>query len=188
MSKWDKIISSTNFIGLLIGLIYMLFIHKAEPATSTIKKETIKIYDSTKKVLIPKIPASLQTFCLVPVPLNVDTAAILRNFFAIYTYSQSLGDTTIRAELFDTISQNKILGRKFTYKLIQPIKTIESATITQIKSNQGLYLGGFVNTNLQSFGIGTKLSYQFKNNLMLGYDYDLVRKTHGLNLQKKIKW
>jgi len=190
MKNWEKLISSVNFIGLFVGLIYMLFFHSHEGAvnTNTIEKNTIKIYDSTKKVIVPKMPASLQTFCLVPVPMDVDTAAILRNFFAIYTYSQSIVDTNIHAELFDTISQNKILGRKLTYRLIKPVKTIESTTITIQPNYRGFYLGGFIDGNKTSFGIGPKISFNTKNNVQFGYDFDVLRNIHRVNLQKKINW
>lgn len=165
---------------------YDRFFSSAQVATNTITKSTIKIYDSTQKVIIPKQAPSIQTFCLVPVPMNVDTAEILRNFFAIYTYSQSIADSNITGSIVDTISQNRILGRKLTYRLIKPVLTIESTTITSVEKNSSFLLGGFSLVNKNQFAIGPQASVLFKNNLMVNAGYDFINRGIFFGAQIKL--
>ena len=90
-------------------------------------------------------------------------------FFASYTYSNIIQDTTLRATIFDSVSQNKIVGRRFTYNLLKPVRTIESTTITL--SPSGFYAGAFTSASREKFGFGPEVSYLNKNkNIHFGFD------------------
>ncbi len=63
------------------------------------------------------------------VPSDVDTAAILYNYFAIYLYNRHWNDSIIQVDLVDTITQNKISGSDFLkYKILRPQEVIINTT------------------------------------------------------------
>lgn len=179
-------------LQVLLAIAFALFIKfcsAPDQVTNTITKETTFIYDSTQKSIpVPQAPASVSVFT-VAVPVLVDTAEVLRRYFASYTYTQQIKDSSISAVIFDSVSQNRILKRKFEYKWLQPVRSIESTTITlPAKEKAGIYLGGFIDHDQMGFGAGPKISYQTKKNLVIGYDFEAFNKGHRISLQQKIKW
>lgn len=187
------ILNIINSIGIVVIAVLLVLARCVDEQHSgvanTIEKQTIKIYDSTKKVIIPEVPATLTSYCIVPMPVNVDTAEILKRFFAVHTYSQTFADSNIVANILDTICQNKISGRSFSYKWIKPLRIVESTSITiEAKPKSRLLLGFFVDGNAFNYGIGPKLSFQTKKNFQVGYDYDAIRKIHRVNLQQQLRW
>lgn len=87
----------------------------------------------------------------LPIPVNVDTAAIIRDYFTQYVASDTLIDTNLYALIIDTISGNRITGRSFSYRWLKPTTTttiINNTTI--INSKARLYLGinfSYINNN-----------------------------------------
>ena len=80
------------------------------------------------------------TVYMVPV---IDTAAIhqiIESWFTHYYYAQTLRDSNIEATISDSIAQNRITHRKFSYKILRP-DSIVTLTITQPKNNTNLYAG-----------------------------------------------
>jgi hypothetical protein len=82
----------------------------------------------------------------VKVPVNVDTNAILKDFYSKVLYKDTLHlpDSLGTVSLLDTISQNKILGRTFNANVKQ--RTIKETTIVkELPKTQVFYgfTGGF---------------------------------------------
>lgn len=179
-----------QIVGMLCFGLWFKFCHTPVPKVDTVVKEKVIIYDSTKRtVTVPTPPVSVKIFT-VPIPAGpIDTLAILRKYFAVHTYSQTIRDGYIEATVFDTVSQNRILGRGFTYKLIQPIKTIESTTVTLPPVNKsGLYMGALADYTHGRMDFGICLSFQTKKNLVIGYQYAAMQRGHRVTLQQKLKW
>lgn len=185
----------------MVGVILFLkYCGDKDVQVNTIRTETKFIYDSTKKMVpVLQPPASVMVYT-VPVPANINYDSIVKRFFAVYTYSQQIQDSSIRAQIFDSICQNRIVGRKFNYTWLKPIETIKSTTITL--NPHGFYFGGFVDGSANSFGMGPKISYLTKKEWLVGYDLRLRSGTgpsaplrdrgvifeHRISVQKKIKW
>ena len=189
MKKIDYIFSYGGWIGTVICLVFLLFLDRSSdhPAPlHTIEKTKVIIYDSSKKEINPThdpVGISIQT---VGIPAQVDTAAILKAFFSVYTYSDQVQDSALKLQIFDSVTQNKIFGRKITYQWLLPIKTIESTTITTVPEpirRHEFYLGGKVQASLQQFGIGPIITWKTKNKVLIGYGYDLLNNSHQLNTQ-----
>lgn len=180
----DWFIYSLVNLALMAAICFAAFKFCQPQAINTIEKSTTIIYDSTKKIIEPKGPATISTLSFYPVPAAVDTAAILRIFFTVFTHYQQYQDSNIRAEILDTISQNKILGRKFNYQLLRPIKTIESSTVTL--NPKGWYGGIFMPISGGRLGIGPKLSYLTERQLLFDAGYDLVNRQFVIGTQIKL--
>jgi len=74
------------------------------------------------------------------IPADVDTAAILAAYYAVYEYSRSWKDTLLKVDLTDWISQNRILDTRFAYQILQP-QTIITNTVNEIRYDKYIYLG-----------------------------------------------
>jgi len=189
MKNWNNIFSFGGWIGFAASLVFIVFLDRCtdRPASvNTIEKSTIVIYDSTKKEIKATndpVGISIQT---VGIPAHVDTSEILKLFFAIHTYSDQIQDSCIRLQIFDSVCQNKIFGRRTAYQWLKPVKTIESSTITLSKNTNGFYAGGFVQAAKNNFGIGPQITWLTKKDVSINYGFDVINKAHLIGVQFKI--
>jgi hypothetical protein len=61
----------------------------------------------------------------VIIPADVDTAAILKDYFATYGYRWEKQDTNLSWNLYTTVTQNKPISYDFKYNILRP-QTIEN--------------------------------------------------------------
>lgn len=108
----------------------------------------------------------------VPIPVNVDTLAILRDYYTTRVYFDTLKVEDLGyVAVVDTISQNKIVGRTFQANLLE--KTItETITVkelpklevwTGVSASSAMQLGGsmaVVTKDRTHFGVDLGLSLQ----------------------------
>jgi hypothetical protein len=155
-------------------------------------KETHTVYDSTQKSAVPVSPIASILTITVPVPANVDTAAILRKYFETNVFKRAFRNDEISAELFDTVSQNKSIGLGFQYKWLKPIKNTESttvtATVTKDSPKYHFYLGAFAGYANKKLEFGPSVAFQTPKKLIIGYDFEAINKSHRLSLKQDIKW
>ena len=64
------------------------------------------------------------------IPAIVDTALILQKHFAYYTYSRSWNDSLLSVSLTDVITENKVMGSEFSYRILRPQTVINNTDIT----------------------------------------------------------
>jgi hypothetical protein len=77
----------------------------------------------------------------IPVPVDVDTTEILKEYFSKVTYKDTIDyETYGNIIINDIISQNKIFSRKPVFNLKLPTIT-ETTTVKELPKNQ-LYIGG----------------------------------------------
>ncbi len=98
------------------------------------------------------------------IPANVDTAALLKDYYSKVLYKDVLvlPDSLGTVSVIDTISQNKILGRTFDAKVKE--RTIKETTIVKELPKNQVYFGfngGFNKTDVVS-NIGTGLILKTK--------------------------
>ena len=86
--------------------------------------DTLYIYDTVEHHIIDTVPYYIvKTDTVIyrdTVFKDVDTAEILKNYFALHVYERLWLDSTLKVTLMDTISQNKPQGNTFVYKLLKP--------------------------------------------------------------------
>jgi hypothetical protein len=85
----------------------------------------------------------------------------------------------------DTITQNKIIGRKFEANLKE--KTIYITKTIEPKVKSALYLGfmGEIREDKQLEGIGIGMMYKVKNKALIGFNYN-SNKRYGASIYFKL--
>lgn len=136
--------------------------------TETIVVETVK-WDTLKIPEVTYVPRWRTKFIHDTIPADVDTADILKDYFASYYYSDTLKlDSLGNIVLNDTISQNKIVSRNRINNIIIPTVTKE-ITIKEYINRRELYYGlGLQGTTNELNFLGADLMYRTKKNTAYG--------------------
>ena len=102
---------------------------------------------------------------------SVDTSAILEDYFASYVYSDIQNFDSIKFEITDTVSQNKILSRSIEYTLLYPTITI---TNTHYINRREFYLGvGFAGSTQRLSFAGLQFNYKDKKRNLFGIGFGI---------------
>jgi|GEM_PF-2674719 hypothetical protein len=173
---------STKYVLLITGILFFVCIlllskdcsdnrsgagDSAKPVSST--TTVTKKYDSIiykpapiinidsiiKQAIKNHLPAPKKDTIYYPqvVLQHVDTAAILRDYYAIHTRTREWRDTNIFASLTDTISQNKIIGSSGLFtKLLRPT-TINTTMDKFVTYNHSLYIGAGATAGYEPFAV-----------------------------------
>ena len=137
-------ITYISIIVLLIGVIVYLL------TQGNTQEERVEI-----KTTIEKIPVKVETPVYVPkwrtkveididtFTVPIDTNAILRDYYAIYNYIDTVGTDSIKIVINDTITTNKIASRVVSYNIKYPIiTTTKEIFVNKRQFYQGFGLGG----------------------------------------------
>jgi hypothetical protein len=131
--------------------------------TKEIKWDTIT---NTTPVYIPKwhtrTEVNIDTFTT-----PIDTLAILKDYYAIYNYTDTIGTDSIKIVVNDSITKNKILSRIVDYKVMYPTITITITKETVLNKAQ-FYYGLGVGAGAGSVNLGPELLYKTKSNHAYG--------------------
>lgn len=174
----------------IIVLIIIILLQRAcsgsKPETTTIVKTETK-WDTIKQttpLYVPKwylrIKTNIDTFTI-----PIDTIAILKDYYAIYNYSDTLGTDSVKIIINDSVTQNKIKSRVVDYKIMYPTITItKETTINKLQFYYGLGIGAS-NKGLNSFG--PELMYKSKSNQAYGLGFN-IDQTLSPSLTFKMYW
>ncbi len=137
---------------------------KVSSKTDTIYKDTTIVKYRAGRTIIR------DTTIYVPTPMNVDTASILKAYYARNVYSDtlrldSLGYVAVR----DTISRNTVIGRRYSASLRE--RTVRETTIVKEPRRGSLWFGAGFASNVTT---DASLMYASKNDwgLLLGVTLD----------------
>ena len=107
----------------------------------------------------------------VSVPQKIDTNAILEDYFASYVYSDIQNLDSIKLEIQDTISENKIVSRSVKYSMLYPTITI---TNTKYINRHEFYLGlGFAGSTQRLSFAGLQFNYKDKKRNLFGIGFGI---------------
>lgn len=193
------------FILMLIPSIvgfYAGYEFKSHGKPTNTQADTVIVTDSTLKL---KYDSALQvintqgpdTFWKIAPPVNyptqkVDTAFILQNYNTWYVYTDSVRNKDLALSIIDTVTANKIIGRKLSYKILRPdsIITIETTkTITKevARGTNNLFVGTQVGVNGSNMLLAPHVLYTTKNKLAFSLGYELYQHTPTIGIYYKIK-
>lgn len=172
--------------GLIVFLVFQRQCSpkpKPEPGKTEIR--IVKEYDSVEiKVEVPvPVPGEIVYRQL---PADIDTVYVLKEHFGQFTYKQVVRDSNLEATIFDTVSQNKIVGRGFSYKILRPA---EIQYITNIpKPKMKLFAGVVIGANIppDKLVAAPSLMLLTKREHLYGYSYDVAGKTHQAGIYWKV--
>lgn len=101
---------------LLLALLGQRELHNCDMNQPTYSDEiVIDTIIQTINVPVPADPIIIKD----TVPQDVDTMAILQEYYSSYINTRAFGDSLLEITLIDTISQNKIIGSQLYYQLIK---------------------------------------------------------------------
>ncbi len=107
----------------------------------------------------------------VSVPQAIDTNAILEDYFASYVYLDIQNFDSIKIEIQDTISENKIVSRSVKYSMLYPTITI---TNTHYINRREFYLGlGFAGSTQRLSFAGLQFNYKDKKRNLFGIGFGI---------------
>lgn len=114
-----------------------------------------------------------------------DTIRLISDYSRIYSYNDTIKLDSNTFYIQDTITQNKIIGRKFEANLKE--KTIYITKTIEPKVKNALYLGfmGEIREDKQLDGIGIGLMYKVKEKALIGFNYN-SNKRYGASLYFKL--
>lgn len=143
-----------NYIGWLIaiGLLIYIFVSQQHCGRSHQQADTIihveYVYDTntyTPSINTPKPIASIKRLPTLAAdsgkPFTIDTAAIISAFFTAHYYEQVIEDSNLIATIADTVFNNEITHRSFSYRLLRPTAINTTTIIKQPEARNNWYLG-----------------------------------------------
>lgn len=196
-----------DFKTLLIAvlIIVILLLKMCSPKPPTQKGDVIKVdgkkYEVIKRITDTQYVKKTNTVykqgetiyvekpIYVDVPSNVDTAEILKDYFAKYIYKDTirLKDSLGIVTITDTIQKNRIVGRFFKSDINQ-ITIKDSIIVKELPRNQ-LYVGGIIGADrvvgFNYFGPTFVLKTKSDNMYSLGVGFN---NNKTLSLQGGIYW
>lgn len=174
-------------IYLLVIFILILFLNR-DKFTKSELLETIK-YDtiySTKQSVKYKKGNDIPFYIIDSVRTEIhDTIRIINEYLQIKAYNDTIRLDSNTFYIQDTITQNKIIGRKFEANLKE--KAIYITKTIEPKVKNALYLGfmGEIRQDNQLDGIGIGMMYKVKNKALIGLNYN-SNKRFGASIYFKL--
>lgn len=169
MENRSKYLNIKNVI-IVVLLLVILFLRWCTPKPDcpeigkTTVVETIE-YDTIRETTPEYIP--------VPGPIqydttylerDIDTAAILRDYFASYHYSDTVNLDSVKVIIKDTVTRNKIKSRSVEYEILYPTKTI-TITNDRYLNRREFYVGPAISGATDGFKfVGIESIYRSKKN------------------------
>lgn len=144
------------------------------------KHDTLRKYK--KGDLIPFVV--LDTLYLIDSMVIHDTVKMVNDYLSVKAYSDTLRINTDNSlYVYDTISQNKIIGRSFIAHLTE--KMIEKNTFIERKPKNELFIGliGDLRRFDQKVGVGVGINYKKQNE---SYILNFTTNQISLGLYKKL--
>lgn len=161
--KTNYIINAFGWIGLIITVL-IVGLNKGCSTSATgpnnyvTENHITNVYDSAVRIIpVPVIQPADSV--LVPVPADVDTALILRNYFTKYYYEQVIEDSCLRATIKDTLLNNSIFSRQFSYAWKKPVSIINTVKVDQ---KNKWFAGASIQGNLTGVDFVPGLQFQRK--------------------------
>lgn len=115
---------------------------------------------------------------------DVDTAAILRNYFAKNHYSDISTDRkNYWIKISDTISQNKIVYRDIQYRDLSPTQIVNNKIIH--KQNK-VFIGVDMLAGEGYFGVIPTVEIKTKEDYLFGIGYDIANNNFQISAKMKI--
>ena len=161
--------SITSTIAAIAAIVALYLVWKQPKPVVKETKDAYYYYDTTTVVHhhnAAKIVKTIVDTIQIAIPPVVDTAAILRSYFTLTHYSDTIRDSSITAILSDTIGYNRLLSRSFSYQITRP-------TIIQ-KKRPRLLIG----LNFDRFGsVEPTLSYLPNPRWLIHVGYSPIQKS-----------
>jgi len=119
----------------------------------------------------------------VTIPANVDSGAVVRDYFTKRSYNDSIVNDSLSIYLQEEVFKNELKRVKVGYRWKAPTMLIKE---TKVAEKQLMFIGLEPYGNLNSFGMFASADFDTKR-AMYGYGYDPFNKTHKISVKAKIR-
>ena len=109
-----------------------------------IQRDTIYVYDTLTHEIPKPYPVPVLDTVYLPgntIPQDVDTAAILKDYYSYHAYNRTVEDSNIRIAIKDTLSKNNYVGSSIWYTLLKPSTTIVNTVDNRVYYNKYVTFG-----------------------------------------------
>jgi len=125
--------------------------HKNRFKCPEITTHTVIIHDTLIHNIVDSFPYYISNTVKIiyrdTIIQPVDTAEILRDYFALHVYNRQWEDSLLSVNLRDTITENHFLGNKFQYQILRPQTITYNNVDNSVTYNSYLYCGIGTQTN-----------------------------------------
>lgn len=182
----DYLIICTIAVSLIAGFIGGYKMYPSIHPCPTVTSDTVFVHDTTVYTIVDSIPYPVRDTIFFPdtvtIPTDVDTNAILQDYYAVYGYPWEKADSNIKFNLYTTITQNKPIRYSFSYELLKPQEVVYNNIDNSITYNRYLYAGAGISTYEPNISLNL-LYASDKSYFKVGY----TPKTKGIELGAGIK-
>lgn len=185
-----------NILIVLLVVIGLLFLQReCSRPSGDISIPTINVtweYDSVRVVDSIPYPEPYEVITTLWDTVykyrDVDTAAILRDYFTIKVYEDTLVNTSdLLVTLKDSVHQNRLWGeRVVNYKNFRPVDAEIDVECPEIRNKW--FIGGTVLGTKTKFGAGPAFGLVTKRDNLYTYSYDVINNTHNASMYWKISF
>ena len=186
MGKYFKNISP--YLVVIAILVILLILCRecqrcSPPPETEIKYDTIYITDTIDHVFVLDSTKTEIEYVYIekPVPQYVDTAAILKDYFATRYYQDTLinNDTIAFLVINDSISENRVQNRHYYYenrvpKITETIYITKTIYETESCNRFNIGIGGVIGGGFERFSAGLGVSVHSNSRTSYTASYDLI--------------
>lgn len=120
----------TSTIAALAAIIALYLVWRQPKPSTTIRETPGATYYYDTSTIIHRhtrtqIEKTITDTIHVNIPAQIDTAAILKQYFTLTYHSDTIRDTNLVAVISDTIGYNRLLSRTFKYQITRPTTIVK---------------------------------------------------------------
>lgn len=185
------------FFSVVILFLIGLFIYRewTRPTIEHPDPEIIveQIFDTIYVEIDVPRPYVVHVIDTVEIPVEVFPEEILHDYFKVKVYQDTLvNDSSLFFRVNDTIHQNILWSRSFTYKNRRPAQTIvhvPSMPLPKPKPDRHRwFIGGGVLGSPTQFGASVGAGMLTENMGLYTYQFDVINKTHNISMYWNINF
>jgi hypothetical protein len=182
-----KNITITSLLLVIIVLLFLVLTKKEQQVITSEPIVTIH-YDSVPYEVIKPVPYPVRVIDTVRIPADVDTMAILADYFLFRIYVDTIINTAdLKVTVVDSVHQNRLFGRRYAvYQNFRPIEfEVECPPPPKIRNEY--FVGVSIMGAPHKFGMGPSVGVNTREYGLYTYNYDIVNNTHQVSMFGNIK-
>jgi hypothetical protein len=159
---------------LLIGNFIGWSIRKATFHCPPISTTTVVIHDTVQHNIPTYVPYYLTRVDsivyrdTVRIPVNIDTVALIKDYFAQHYYTREWQDSLLNVNQVDMVTENKIYPQKFTYVIKRPQTIINNVVDNSVSYSKYIQFGVGVPISNVNY-VNVEASYIFPKGYVKAY-------------------
>jgi hypothetical protein len=117
---------------------------KSRKICPQITSDTVLVHDTITRTIVDRYPYYIlgnDSIIYDTIPRIIDTAAILKDYYATHIYNRNWNDSLINVDIQDYVSENKPIHNVFSYTIKRPQQIIYNTEDNSITYDRFIYVG-----------------------------------------------